>query len=165
MQQLRQLRPHLVYLFLALVLGLADLLLLVGASGVVGQGPSRVDQERRLRQISQQTEAARGGIATEQFPKVGGVENLVLSLASLAQKSEVRITGFSTITKPEALAGRPMMVVENNMEVRGAIGGLVAFLDQVRTATVETHEVTSVSLRQEGRTWVLQLLIRVYAEP
>jgi hypothetical protein len=146
------------------LLGVLDLLLLMGASGAVSSGPSRAELAARAAQLSQRIEAARAQALREKFPPVADVENLPLSLAAVAQQSGVQLRGFTASKRQEALAGRTVASLDSTMEVRGSLEGLVAFLRQAMPASAKTQEISNVNLRQEGNEWMLQLLLRVFAE-
>lgn len=164
-QRLQPYLRYLVYVLLAVLLGVVDVLLLAGASGALGRPPDPAVQAARVQQVARRTDDARKQIAEQKFPQTAKVENLILSLSDVAIKMGVRISAFNETRRSEQISGRKYVVIENALELRGGIDDLIAFLRHIQERSgIETLEMKNVSLRFELGAWVLLVQIRILTE-
>lgn len=164
-QRLQPYLRYLVYVLLAVLLGVMDVLLLAGASGALGRPPDPAVQTARVQQVTRRMDDSRKRIAEEKFPETAKVENLILSLSDVADRMGVRISSFSGTRESEKISGRTYVVVQNALELRGGIDALIAFLRHIQERSgIETFEMKSVSLRFELGAWVLLVQIRMLTE-
>jgi Tfp pilus assembly protein PilO len=164
-QRLQPYLRYLVYILLAVLLGVVDVLLLAGASGALGTPPDPAVQAARVQQVTRRMDDSRKRIAEEKFPQTIKVENLILSLSDVADKMGVRISAFNGTRQSEKISDRAYVAIENALELRGGIDDLIAFLRHIQERSgIETLEMKNVGLRFEIGTWVLLVQIRMLTE-
>lgn len=164
-QRLQPYLRYLVYVLLAVLLGVVDIFLLAGASGALGRPPDPAVQAARVQQVTRRMDDARKLIAQEKFPQTAKVENLILSLSDVANRMGVRISAFNGTRQSEQISGRTYVVIENALELRGGIDDLIAFLRHIQERSgIETLEMKNINSRFEVGTWVLIVQIRMLTE-
>lgn len=164
-QRLQPYLKHLPYILLAVVLGVVDLALVLGASGALGQPPDPAALQAKVNQAQARITAVEKQVAEQKFPATAEVENLVLSLSQVANKMNVRISAFASSREAERLADRNYVVIENTLELRGQASDLIAFLGHIQQSTgVDTLEIKSVNLRSELGSWIFGVQVRMLTE-
>lgn len=145
------------------LLGIVDLLLVVGGMGTVDPGQQRQSELETIERLESQILEKREYVDSLAFPEASEVRNLVLNLAQgEGAGSDVQVVAFSTRDRPEALAGSTFPVIQNTMEMKGSLHGLLATLRRLHDAPVRTVTVGSLQGTRSLDIWSLKLVVKVY---
>jgi hypothetical protein len=149
---------------LVVALGLLDMLLLVGSQQGGGSGQQRQEELAEIARLEERIREERASLEDLAFPEVSEVRNLVLNLVQGEGETQgVQVAGFSTVDRSEVLAGTTFHVLQNVIELKGSLRGLLSVLDRLFNAQANTITVGSLQGRRVQDLWSLKLIVKVYA--